>query len=240
MNILYQSLFPASIMPWVIMFLHYFMNQHYILSFILASHLFVHGIIILHHPIHFDIITWNRILHLQRLGLWVSYAITNQFGNNLLAMIGYLFVSSRLEKYNVMKTNTVHTLIVLMFCSTASIFQMLIAASCAFVFCLLNKPLAVRWEDKVNIEKYFQSRILYNYLFALIAWSNGPMKSIFFILLGIVLFNVVVISIVKDRSKEEEWYEPINLPEDYPYPLNIKEAIESCNIAKKLFKSHSI
>mgnify|MGYP006410863765 CR=1 FL=1 len=240
MNILYQSLFPASIMPWVIIFLHYITNGHYTLSFILASHLVTQVIVILHRPVRFDIVTWHRALHLQRLGLWSSYAVNNQSSSTILALVVYIFVSSRMNLYKTMKTNTVHTTIVLMFCSTATVFQTVIAIACGGLFCLVNKPLAVQWEDKTNIEKYFQSRILYNYLFALVAWSTGPMKSILFVIIGIVLFNVVVISTVKDRSKEEEWYEPRNLPEDYPYPLNIKEAVQTCNMAKKLFKSHSI
>ena len=66
--------------------------------------------------------------------------------------------------------------------------------------------------------------------------------SIILLVFVILLFNVTVFSQIPEEREEgrSEWFDAFNLPNDYPYPLNISDAMERCNTAKKLFKSHQI
>jgi len=242
MNILYQSLFPASLLPSCIVCLFYFVHGHWFPFVVLTTHITTQVIVIYHKPVKFDIITWNRYLNLQRIFLWVSYAMRNWFPS-YTCLVFFLFLHpTMLKKYDKLKTPTIHSFALLMFCSTASFFQIFIASLSCTAYLLVNKPLAIQWEDKKNIELYFQSRMLYNYLIAIAEWSVSTMdyKSLPLLIIACIVFNLSVFYNVRGQSNKEEWYEPVNLPEDYPYPLNIKDALDRCNLAKKLFKCHSI
>ena len=80
----------------------------------------------------------------------------------------------------------------------------------------------------------------YNYVFAVLEWSVSSMNtsSIISIVGSCIIFNVVVYYSVENET--EEWYIPKMTPEDYPFPLNIKDAKARCNVANKVFKSNEL
>ena len=244
MNLLYQTLFPASLLPWCIISLFYFIHGYFFAFLMTAFHLGTHAMVILHKPWKMDIVKWNRLLHLQRLALWIIYAFRNQWNQHGLSLFIFIMIGLNLK---LMRTATklyspiIHLLCVLTFCSTASLFQFIISLGALGMYFFMMQPIAIQWETQVSIENYFLARMGYNYISAIAEWSVSDMNviSLPFIVFVCIIFNTCVYyNVPRDTKKQDEWYVPKDLPEGYPYPLNIKDANEQCNITRKLFKSH--
>lgn len=249
MNLLYQSLYPATLLPWFILCLFYLVKGYICYFILLAVHIGTHATVMLHLPgLNMSMVEWNRILHLQRLALWFTYAIRNQWNQQFIAFIVFTCIGLNVaivKRYGKHITNMpVHVLFVLTFCSSASLFQLLISSICLALFYYIKKPLKVQWDMHDRMREYYVVRMAYTYTFSIIEWSVSGMNtmSFFVIVLASIIFNASVFFNTPKENKEskDEWYVPRSLPEDYPYPLNIKDAIERCNIAKKLFKSHEL
>lgn len=249
MNVVYQSLFPASLLPWFILCLSYLVKGYISLFLVLAIHICTQATVILHLPgLKMSMVEWNRILHLQRLALWITYAFRNQWNQHFISL--FLFSVIGLNKIIVKKYGekvmnlSLHALFVLTFCSTARPFQLILAFACMAAFYYMKLPLKVQWDMHDRMRQYFLVRIAYNYLFSVVEWSVSGLNftSLFVMVFVSVVFNACVFFNTPKQENEpkDEWYVPKSLPEDYPYPLNIKDAIERCNTAKKLFKSHEL
>ena len=124
MNLVYQSLFPASLLPWFILCLSYLVKGYISLFLVLAIHICTQATVILHLPgLKMSMVEWNRILHLQRLALWITYAFRNQWNQHfislfLFSVIGFLN-KIIVKKYGEKVMNlSLHALFVLTFCST--------------------------------------------------------------------------------------------------------------------------
>ena len=116
-----------------------------------------------------------------------------------------------------------------------------LTVTAAIMFFILISTGEAETISQVSIENYFLARMGYNYISAIAEWTVSDMNvlSLPFIVFVCIIFNTCVYySIPRDTKKQDEWYIPKDLPEGYPYPLNIKNANEQCNITKKLFKSH--
>lgn len=249
MNLIYQSLFPASLLPWVIIALFHFFHGYISLCVILILHISTHAIVIHHKPfLDIDMISWNRFLHMQRLALWLTYSFRNHWNQHFLAMVLFIFITLNFKMMKQCEkditSEVIHTVCVLTYCSTATVFPIVIGLTCIIIYYYQKKPLKIHWEIKNETEMYFNLRIVYNYMFAFIEWYASDMNAMSLLLLifVIVLFNATVYSQipVEHVKGQGEWFDARSLPCDYPYPLNISDAMDRCNTAKKLFKSHEI
>lgn len=243
MNLLYQTLFPASLLPRAILALFYLVHGYIPLFLISAIHIATHVVVIVHEPVKpLTMERWNRLLQLQRLVLWFIYALRPY---PIISLIIFLTIgiNVKLTESDKVTSNIIHAFLVLNFCSTASISQCFVALSCLLIYHVIKLPVNNQWNMRQQIEKYFQIRMAYNYMFAIVEWSVSDMNflSLPFIIFVCVLFNACVFfNIPEDNSVQDEWYQPKQMTADYPYPLNIKDAMERCNVAKKLFKSHEL
>lgn len=249
MNLVYQALFPASLLPLVIIALFHFFNGYISLCVILLLHLGTHGVIILHKPVlNTDMVSWNRLLHMQRMALWTTYSFRNHWNQHFLSLVLFLFVIFNLKMLKRCErditSEVLHTVCVLSYCSTASYIPVIVSFACIVLYYYQKKPIQIHWEIQNEVHLYFNLRIAYNYLFAFIEWYSSDMNtmSLLTIIFIVSLFNGAVYSQIPHESEKAhgEWFDERSLPPDYPYPLNIKDASDMCNIAKKLFKSHEI
>jgi len=247
MNLLYQSLFPASLLPWFIIALFHFFHGYISLCLILTLHLSTHAVVILHRPLlDMDMIQWNKFLQLQRLALWVTYSFRNHWDQHFLSLILFVCISLnfKLIRERNIASEVIHTMCVLTYCSTAPLAPIVASMGCIVLYYYQKKPMKIQWQITNEVETYFNLRIGYNYTFAFIEWYLSGMSSasIILLLFVTVLFNVTVFTQIPDERKEgrSEWFDAMKLPNDYPYPLDISDAMERCNTAKKLFKSHQI
>lgn len=249
MNTLYQALFPASLLPWAIIALFHFFNGYISLCVILLLHLSTHAIVILHKPVlNMDMVTWNRLLHMQRMALWTTYSFRNHWNQHFLSLILFLFIILNLKVLKRCErditSEVLHTVCVLSYCSTTSFIPVLVGLGCIALYYFQKKPIKIHWQVQNEIEMYFNLRIAYNYLFAFIEWYASDMNamSLLIILFVVALFNGAVYTQVPRQADKDhgEWFDAKSLPKDYPYPLNISDATAMCNTAKKLFKSHEI
>ena len=63
------------------------------------------------------------------------------------------------------------------------------------------------------------------------------------ILISVFVYNLYVcltLSLDCEVKVSEFYMKVYDLPDKYPLPLDIRDAIENCNVAKKVFKTHEI
>lgn len=236
MNLRLQSLFPISLLPWCILCLHYLL--HGSMYTILLGHIGTHALVIHHYPVlEMNMIDLNRWLHVQRLVLWITMAYRNEYAGGIWILL--LCLNFKMVKWNRCTSESIHLTCVLCFCSTAGYLQFLLAMVCLAIYHKMKEPILV-WESKTKIKEYFLYRMAYNYVFALLEWSVSSMNtsSIVSMIGSCIIFNAMVYYSVENET--EEWYIPKVVPEDYPLPLNIKDAKTRCNTAKKVFKSNEM
>ena len=249
MNLLYQSIFPASLLPWSILALFYLMKMDVFNFLILAMHISTKAVVIFHIPgLNTGMIRWNRLLQIQRLSLWLIYAIRCHVNQPFISFIVFLFLGTNIKllerfKEKTMST-TIHTFMVLTFCSSTTTIPCLMALACAAIYYFIERELKIQWEMHNTLKMYFNIRLVYDYMFFLVEWSVSDMntRSLPVIVLVCIVLNGAIFLNLPEQydDMKDEWYIPKTLPENYPYPLNIKEAVERCNMAKKLFKSHEL
>lgn len=246
MNILYESIYPASLLPWAIICLFYFVHGYIFLFLTTFIHISTHLLIIFHFPYKWSMIEINRMLHVQRLVLWLVYAFRNQWNQHLLSFLFFLSIGINIKLVNKigdkLMSFPVHLACVMAFCSTSNLWQLLLAIACTGIYYLISKPIDKSEDVNRLVQEYFYSRMAYTYAFALVEWSVSEMNgvSLLFIIIAVVIFNASILFHIPKQDNPNGWYEysPAGLPIDYPFPLNIKNAMDRCNTAKKLFKSH--
>ena len=89
-----------------------------------------------------------------------------------------------------------------------------------------------------TVEQYFHIRMIKNYLLAFLFWMNTSMSMVSLPL--IISVNLIYYFMVeRDKPIEREYF--INeIPNIYPIPLDIKDAVLHCKTAKTLFKKQAI
>lgn len=246
MNILYESVYPASLLPWTIICLFYFVHG-YIFSFLtIFIHLATHLMVIFHFPYKLTMVEINRLLHIQRLALWLVCAFRNQWNQHVLSLVAFLCLGINVklvQKFGEkLMSFPVHLVCVMAFCSTSNLWQLLLGIGCCGIYYFIRMPVDTSKDVNRQIRDYFCSRMAYTYLFALVEWSVSEMDalSLVFLVLTSALFVASILYHIPKQDNPDGWYEysPSGLPRDYPFPLNIKNAMARCNTARKLFKSH--
>lgn len=251
MNSLFQLLYPTSLLPWVIIALYQIIRGS-VLSFLLISlHIITHLIIVQHLPVlKSSMINWNRILHVQRIVLLIVYGLRNITTYYTLCtfilVIFVLLLIRRIEPYRSKVTSVVaYNIAIMAFCSTASLFQIIVAAGCGVCHYYSMKPLQISWKINDSLAKYFTAKIVHNYVFFILEWSTTKLQwsTLPIILILCAIFNGMIVhqTPITNIDNTDDYLDPnLKVPNDYPYPLNIKEAKRHCIITKNLFKSHTL
>ena len=79
MNLLYQNLYPAALLPWFIMALLELFKGSFFIFLVIMYHTFTQLIVMLHLPgLELSMVEWNRLLHVQRICLLITYGLRNQ------------------------------------------------------------------------------------------------------------------------------------------------------------------
>jgi hypothetical protein len=252
MNSFFQLLYPGSLLPWFIIGIYHLLKGSILYFLLIAVHVLTHMIIVLHVPVlKSNMINWNRILHVQRLVLILTYGLRNISDYyctlfTVMLIISMLILVKQMEPYrNKITSVIVHNVILLTFCSTASLFQFVLAVLCGACHYFACKPLKLSWKMNDSLSKYYTARIGYNYIMFVLEWSTSPLNwtSLPIILSLCIIFNVIIVheTPITNIDNSDDYLDPnIKIPHDYPYPLNIKEAKRHCEITKNLFKSHTL
>ena len=102
-------------------------------------------------------------------------------------------------------------------------------------------------DEKKMISKlwiYYIVKIIEIYLVFLLEWTSSPLKSssiVIFILFPVIYSGWAYYSLeIEEENIKDYLFNMEKLPEGYPLPLNFKHSVDKCNVAKKVFKSHSL
>lgn len=244
MNLLYQNLYPAALLPWFIMALLELFKGSFFICLVLLYHIFTQLIVMLHLPgLELSMVEWNRLLHVQRIGLLITYGLRNY---GLTGLFSLFFMAATVPLYKVERitTVTIHTTALMAFASTSSVFGIFISLIIGILFTKMKSNMKINWDMNEELKLYFDQRIAYNYLFCLLEWSVSDTNWVSLLLIVMVccIFNVVIYfqTPIEIDNRQDAWFNPKAMPQDYPYPLNINDAISKCNVAKKVFKPHEL
>lgn len=247
MNVLYQNLYPAALLPWLIMALLQLFKGSFFIFLVIMYHIFTQVIVMLHLPgLDMSMVDWNRLLHVQRLCLLFTYGLRNLLSTSSAALFTVFFMAITFPLYKVDRVTSVvvHTTVLMAFASTSSVFGIFISMIIGILFMKMNTNMKINWDMNDELKLYFDQRIAYNYLFCILEWTVSEMNVLSLILIVLVccVFNVVIYfqTPIEVDNRQDAWFNPKSIPEDYPYPLNIKDAISKCNVAKKVFKPHEL
>lgn len=89
-----------------------------------------------------------------------------------------------------------------------------------------------------NVEEYFHIRMTKNFLLAAIVWLRSKMSLISLPIIFAV--NILYYYFIEEDDPIEKEYFINEIPNIYPIPLDIKDSIRHCNMAKSLFKKQAI
>jgi hypothetical protein len=119
------------------------------------------------------------------------------------------------------------------------------------IFCLLTlyEPNAKNISFKCSVEDslrhYYHVRMLRIYMIFLMEWSltNLSIWALVIIVCTDAIFMLYAYLTLDAQIEApvNEYYQNVNhLPSNYPIPLDIFDAIDKCEVAKSVFKSHDI
>lgn len=120
-------------------------------------------------------------------------------------------------------------------CNGIIMYLLNIISTIALVLCIILFDLPPQRND---IEIYFYIRMTKNYILAFLLWLNSPLSLIS--LPMIVLVNIIYFYMVEEDEPIDYEYFINEIPSIYPIPLDIKDAVKYCNVAKTLFKKQAI
>lgn len=245
MNLLYQNLYPAALLPWFIMALLELFKGSFFIFLVIMYHTFTQLIVMLHLPgLELSMVEWNRLLHVQRICLLISYGLRNQGLSGGYPDVFFMAISMPLYKVERITSATIHTTALMAFASTSSVFGIFISMIIGVLFTKMKSNMKINWDMNEELKLYFDQRIAYNYLFCLLEWSVSGTNWVSLLLIVMVscIFNVVIYfqTPIEIDNRQDAWFNPKAMPQDYPYPLNINDAISKCNVAKKVFKPHEL
>ena len=255
MNNLYQILYPGSFLPWGIMLIFYirhleffhFMSSILYISFAVAR--------VMHKPIKtLNVHMLGEAFKICELMMIVRLLLLNQTSSGFISTIVTVSLWSIISK---MKPTIrekilqppVYVATILGLLSTSSSIIQVFSGILYILLLLFKRKIDLKYFDNLRSEmqlrRYYNTEILMSYCIFLMEWGS---TKIHWLSLPIVLvislgFQYYAFKSIPLKNEDDltDFYTALDkLPKHYPMPLNFKEAVEQCNIAKKVFKQHSI
>ena len=255
MNKLYQILYPGSFLPWAIMIIFYV--RHLEIFHFISSILYISFAItrIIHKPIqNIDVQVLGEAFKICELMMVVRLLILNQTESGFISTVATTSLWSVISKlkpsvrHKILKAPVFVATIVGLLSTTRSSIQAL--SGIFFIILLLFKrKIDFKYYDNVRSEmqlrRYYNTEILMSYCIFMMEWGSTKihwlsLPIVLTLSLGFQYYAFKSIPLKNDADLTDYYIALDKIPDHYPMPLNFKEAVEQCNIAKKVFKQHSI
>lgn len=254
MNKLLLILHTGVYLPWCMMMFIYLL--HYELFHFLSAFLYIMfaGLKWSHmEHFHRPVMFWDRMFRLMEICLIIRLCVVNIFH------IGWLgFATMMLTWTGVSKLSAPLKKIALeapIYCVCLLFFMSSTTSTTHHVASILLIGISIAyWKNKNSLEDekkmisklwiYYIVKIIEIYLVFLLEWTSSPLKSssiVIFILFPVIYSGWAYYSLeIEEENIKDYLFNMEKLPEGYPLPLNFKHAVDKCNVAKKVFKSHSL
>lgn len=254
MNKLYQILYPGAYLPWCIVLIHYLFNMN-ICNLISAMVYVTISIMKLSHVEFYekDVVFWNVAQKICEFALLFRLIILNITGSGLIGLVVAMIVcivygKTSKSRRMFMIQPPFYALTLLFLCSVSHNTIQIIATLILIILTIYQWKTVYVYNSLNDMEKnlyvHFNIKITEAYLIFVLEWANSPLHwmSLPIVMIISALFQAnAIYNIPYRKGNYEEFYLFMqNLPKEYPIPLDFIHARAHCNIAKKVFKRHTI
>ena len=254
MNKLFIILYTGVYIPWCILLLFYIFHYEWF-HFLSTSFYVTFAILKLSHMehLHYNVVYWNRMFIIVEMCLIVHLLVTNITGSGFLSFISMVisFWSIYKLKIQVQKIVTqapIYSVCLLFLMTSSSSLLQQIAASILIFASISLWKMKHKYDTVDQMEKkltnYYQLKIIEAYMVFILEWSSSPLhvlSGVIFIAFPMIYSCWAYYSLKMEQEDLERYYYYMDkLPVGYPIPLNFKHAVDHCNIAKNVFKPHSL
>ncbi len=256
MNKLFRVLFVGAYIPYVILLSYYVTRLYVAYMLVLLLHLSSSYALLMHRPfLEKGVLAWARAKRVCELLLLASYSVRAHTKSQLLTLfvVASLTVAvTRIPKRYQYKCEhpAVYVTAAMVFLTQTDVLgKVAIIIQSALV--LYEKQArdvssaSFEFAIERRLRQYHTLKLLQIYMIFLMEYTltRMNMSALAIVLLCAGVFNAYACFTLPSCAevKVGEYYPKVHeLPERYPLPLDIRNAIESCEVARKVFKSHEI
>jgi len=256
MNKLFRVLFVGAYIPYAVLLSYYFTRFYIAYFFILSIYLASCFSVLTHKPyLEKGILAWVRAKRVCELLLISSFSVRAYYKSQLLSIagiiVGTIVVCKVPRRYqSKCEHSAVYVTACMVFLTNADI----LGKVCTLVLSLLVlyeeqarkiNDASFEWAIEKRIQQYHTLKLLQIYMLFLMEYSITKMNmwALVIILLSVCLYNAYACLTLSPECevKISEFYMKVyELPTKYPLPLDIRDAIRNCEVAKRVFKTHEI
>ena len=256
MNKLFRVLFLGAYIPYAVLLSYYF-TRFYISYFLILCIYLASCFSVLIHRKYFDkgILAWVRAKRVCELLLLLSFSIRVYYKSQLLTIfgiiVGTILVCKIPRGYQSKCENAaVYVTLCMVFLTNADI----LGKVCTLVLSILIlyedqarkiNDASFDWAIEERIRQYHTLKLLQIYMLFLMEYSTTKMNiwALVIVLISVSMYNLyacLTLSFECEVKISEFYMKVYELPTKYPLPLDIRSAIDNCEVAKRVFKIHEI
>ena len=254
MNKLFVILLTGAYIPWCMMLLFYLLRleiSHFLST---ALYLCFASLKWSHMPhANRNVIFWNRMFRVMEMCLVARIIVINMIGSAPLAFassiaVWYGIAKMKLDMQKIATEAPIYCvcLLFLMSSTRSPVHHVasVVLISSSFYLWKYSHTYGNVSIMMTNLMIHYSLKIVEAYMVFLLEWASSPMATtsiIVFAILPVLYSGWAYYSLeIEDESIREYLFYLEKLPEGYPLPLNFKHAVDNCNIARKVFKEHTL
>jgi hypothetical protein len=256
MNKLFRVLTIGGHIPYAVL-LSYYLTRLYLVYFCILSIYLASSYAVLTNKQYLNkgVLAWVRAKRVCELLLISSFSLRSYFKSQLFTILyvglftGLLIKTPR-RYQGKCEHSALYVTVCMFFLTNADI----MGKTCTILLSLLimYEPQAknvttssFEFAIERRIKQYHTVKLLQIYMLFFMEYSVTTinMYALLIIIVSVSLFNAYAVMTLEQEAevKVNEFYLKVNeLPCNYPLPLDVREAINSCKVAEKVFKSYQI
>lgn len=257
MNKFTRVLFLGAFIPYAILLIYY-ITRWYFSYFLILSLYIISTVAKLTHRQYLEksILAWVRVQRVCELALISSFALRNVYNNGIIALcavstfVALLIKMPRRMQKNIENEAVYVTICMCFFTNADSLGKLSTMCLCILKMYepqakLITSHATFDFAIESRLKQYHCVCLFQIYALFIMEYTLTRVNIWGFVLIGtcVAIYNAYAYFTLPHDSELRitEYYMSVSeLPKNYPIPLNVKDAISECDIAKKVFKTHSI
>jgi hypothetical protein len=256
MNKLFRVLFVGAYIPYAVLLSYYF-TRFYIAYFIILSLYLSSCFAVLTHKPYLEkgVLAWVRAKRVCELLLISSFSVRAYYRSQLMTLagiaVGTILVCKIPRRY---QSKCEHPAVYVTACMLYITNADILGKMCTLMLSVLImyeqqarkiNDASFEWAIERRLRQYHTVKLLQIYLLFFMEYSITKMNmwALLIIIASVFLYSgYACLTLPMDvEVKVSEFYMKVyELPDRYPLPLDIKDAITNCEVARRVFKTHEI
>ena len=256
MNKLFRVLFLGAYIPYAVLLSYYF-TRFYISYFLVLCIYLASCFSVLIHKQYLDkgILAWVRAKRVCELLLLLSFSLRAYYKSQLLTtfgvIVGTIVVCKIPRKYQSKCENAaIYVTMCMIFLTNVDILGKVCTLLLSILILYEDQARKINdasfdWAIEERIRQYHTLKLLQIYMLFFMEYSITKinMWALLIILISVGMYNLyacLTLSFECEVKVSEFYMKVDDLPTKYPLPLDIRSAIDNCEVAKRVFKTHEI